>query len=139
MNVIDEIATENSEYGYQLSNKMDTRLATDVLEEALRKYPKPKIFNSDQGSRYTSIEYTQKLKDSGIEISMKRMSQNAKTLVIARHRMVPWQSRRRRHAGFDQHQYKDSGQTRMTCYAGLLRFACNTQVRISSSATVYEW
>ena len=29
---------------------MDTTLATDVLEEALSKYTKPKIFNSDQGS-----------------------------------------------------------------------------------------
>jgi hypothetical protein len=31
---------------------MDATLATDVLNEALEKYPKPKIFNSDQGSQY---------------------------------------------------------------------------------------
>ena len=32
---------------YKISNSMDATLATDVLEEALAKYPKPKIFNSD--------------------------------------------------------------------------------------------
>ncbi len=36
-------------------------LATDVLGEALAKYPKPKIFNSDQGSQYTSYEHTKLL------------------------------------------------------------------------------
>ena len=34
---------------YKISNSMDTTLATDVLEDALAKYPKPKIFNTDQG------------------------------------------------------------------------------------------
>jgi len=31
---------------------MDINLTTSVLKEALEKYPKPKIFNSDQGSQY---------------------------------------------------------------------------------------
>lgn len=44
---------------YKISNSMDATLATDVLKEALTKYPKPKIFNSDQGSQYTSYEHTQ--------------------------------------------------------------------------------
>jgi transposase InsO family protein len=39
---------------------MDATLATDVLNEALEKYPKPKIFNSDQGSQYTSKDGTYK-------------------------------------------------------------------------------
>ncbi len=42
---------------------MDATLATDVLQEALEKYPKPKTFNSDQGSQYTSYEHTKLLKD----------------------------------------------------------------------------
>ena len=46
---------------YKISNSMDATLATDVLKEALAKYPKPKIFNSDQGSQYTSYEHTQVL------------------------------------------------------------------------------
>lgn len=44
---------------YKLSNSMDATLVTDVLKEALRKYGTPRIFNSDQGSQYTSYEHTQ--------------------------------------------------------------------------------
>jgi putative transposase len=55
---------------YKISNSMDASLATDVLQDALAKYPKPKIFNTDQGSQYTSQEHTQLLKDHGIAISM---------------------------------------------------------------------
>ncbi|MBD3789411.1 MAG: IS3 family transposase, partial [Campylobacterales bacterium] len=55
---------------YKLSNTMDATLATEVLEDALSRYPAPKIFNSDQGSQYTSYEHTQMLKDHEIQISM---------------------------------------------------------------------
>jgi len=55
---------------YKISNSMDATLATDVLEEALAKYPKPKIFNSDQGNQYTSYEHTTLLKQHGVQISM---------------------------------------------------------------------
>ena len=41
-----------------------------VLNEALEKYPHPEIFNTDQGSQYTSEVHTQKLKKLGITISM---------------------------------------------------------------------
>ena len=39
---------------YRLSNTMDQELVIDVLNDALMKYGRPKIFNSDQGSQYTS-------------------------------------------------------------------------------------
>jgi hypothetical protein len=42
---------------YKISNSMDATLATDVLQEVLAKYPKPKIFNSDQGSQYNRYVY----------------------------------------------------------------------------------
>jgi len=42
-----------------------------VLDEALLKYGKPEIFNTDQGSQYTSLIHTQKLMDNGISISIK--------------------------------------------------------------------
>ncbi|WP_342267528.1 hypothetical protein [Candidatus Tisiphia endosymbiont of Empis tessellata] len=38
---------------YKLSNSMDVSLVTEVLRDALNKYPAPQIFNSDQGSQYT--------------------------------------------------------------------------------------
>jgi putative transposase len=55
---------------WKISNTMDTSLVMDVLNEALSKYGKPEIFNTDQGSQYTSYIHTQTLKDNDIEISM---------------------------------------------------------------------
>ena len=69
---------------YKLSNSMDAKLATDVLEEALRKYPKPKIFNSDQGSQYTSHEHTKILKGKSIEISMNGKGRSLDNIAIER-------------------------------------------------------
>ena len=55
---------------WRISNTMDTELVMGVLNEALAKYGKPEIFNTDQGSQYTSHIHTQKLKDNGVTISM---------------------------------------------------------------------
>jgi putative transposase len=55
---------------WRISNTMDTDLVMGVLNEALSKYGKPEIFNTDQGSQYTSYIHTQTLKDNGITISM---------------------------------------------------------------------
>ena len=69
---------------YKISNSMDATLATDVLQEALDKYPKPKIFNSDQGSQYTSHEYTKLLKENNIQISMNGRGRSIDNIVIER-------------------------------------------------------
>jgi len=69
---------------YKISNSMDATLATDVLQEALEKYPKPKIFNSDQGSQYTSYEHTKLLKDYEIQISMNGRGRSIDNIVIER-------------------------------------------------------
>ncbi len=69
---------------YKLSNSMDATLATDVLQEALSKYPKPKIFNSDQGSQYTSYEHTQLLEKHDIQISMNGKGRSIDNIVIER-------------------------------------------------------
>jgi putative transposase len=42
----------------------------EALEEALRRDGQPQIFNTDQGSQFTSDEFTRVLKDRGIQISM---------------------------------------------------------------------
>lgn len=55
---------------WRISNTMDTELVMSVLEDALRNYGKPEIFNTDQGSQYTSYIHTQRLKSLGIAISM---------------------------------------------------------------------
>ena len=55
---------------HRISNTMDVQLVMSVLNDALAKYPHPEIFNTDQGSQYTSEVHTQKLKKLGITISM---------------------------------------------------------------------
>jgi putative transposase len=42
---------------------MDSQLVMSVLNDALEKYPHPEIFNTDQGSQYTSEIHTKRLKD----------------------------------------------------------------------------
>ena len=55
---------------WKLSNTMDISLVTSVLNEALSLYPKPEIFNTDQGSQYTSKVHVNILKKHNIKISM---------------------------------------------------------------------
>lgn len=55
---------------WRLSNTLDTRFCTEVLEDALARYPKPEIFNTDQGAQFTSINFTTILKQHDIQISM---------------------------------------------------------------------
>jgi len=55
---------------HKVSNTMDSALVMDVLEQALSHYGTPEIFNTDQGSQYTSEIHTKRLKKKGITISM---------------------------------------------------------------------
>ena len=55
---------------WKLSNTMDISLVTRVLHEALVFYPKPEIFNTDQGSQYTAKAHIDILKKHNIKISM---------------------------------------------------------------------
>jgi putative transposase len=54
---------------WELSNTMDTTFCVQALESALL-INTPSIFNTDQGSQFTSNEYTQHLLDANINISM---------------------------------------------------------------------
>jgi len=55
---------------WRLSNTLDVSFCTEALEEAIRKHGIPDIFNSDQGSQFTSEEFTGILRSYGIKISM---------------------------------------------------------------------
>ena len=55
---------------WRLSNSMDTSFCVEALEEALRHFGPPTIFNTDQGSQFTSKDFTDVLKDAGVKISM---------------------------------------------------------------------
>ena len=49
---------------------MDTDFCVEALKEALERYGAPQIFNTDQGAQFTSKEFTNTLKSSGVAISM---------------------------------------------------------------------
>ena len=55
---------------WRLSNTMDVGFCVEALTEALEKYGVPEVFNTDQGSQFTSEKFTQVLKDHQIKISM---------------------------------------------------------------------
>ena len=55
---------------WRLSNTMDADFCVAALEEALARYGNPKIFNTDQGSQFTSNDFTDVLKEAGVRISM---------------------------------------------------------------------
>jgi len=55
---------------WRLSNTLTTDFCIEAVEEAIARYGKPEIFNTDQGSQFTSDEFTGLLKAMGIQISM---------------------------------------------------------------------
>jgi putative transposase len=55
---------------WRLSNTMDAGFCVEALNEALRRYGKPEMFNTDQGSQFTSFDFTGVLKAAEITISM---------------------------------------------------------------------
>ena len=55
---------------HRVSISMDTEFCREALEEALARYGSPEIFNTDQGSQFTSAEFTDVLRKRGIRISM---------------------------------------------------------------------
>ncbi|PHS07248.1 MAG: hypothetical protein COA78_13540 [Blastopirellula sp.] len=55
---------------WRLSNSMEAGFCVEALNEAFAKYGKPEIMNSDQGSQFTGVEWTQALKDADTKISM---------------------------------------------------------------------
>jgi putative transposase len=55
---------------WRLSNTMETDFCVEAVEEAIRRYGAPEIFNTDQGSQFTSDDFTGLLKKYDIAISM---------------------------------------------------------------------
>jgi putative transposase len=54
---------------WSISTSLDSLFCLDALDEALEK-SRPQVFNTDQGSQFTSKDFTCKLKDAGVKISM---------------------------------------------------------------------
>ena len=55
---------------WQLSNTLEADFCIAALVEAIARYGRPDIFNSDQGPQFTSFAFTATLRDTGIRVSM---------------------------------------------------------------------
>ena len=55
---------------WRLSITLETEFCLGAVNEALARHGKPEIFNTDQGSRFTSVTFTELLQEKGIAISM---------------------------------------------------------------------
>jgi putative transposase len=55
---------------WQLSITLETAFCIEALDEAMARYGRPEIMNTDQGSQFTAIEFIKALKDAGVAISM---------------------------------------------------------------------
>lgn len=77
---------------WRISNTMDVQFCLAALEEALLKYPKPAIFNSDQGAQFTANAFTARLKQANVQISMDGRGRCHDNIFIERlWRSVKWE------------------------------------------------
>lgn len=93
---------------YKLSHSMDASLTTGVLQEAISKYGSPKIFNSDQGSQYTSSEHIKILEENKIMISMNGRGRSIDNIGIERF------FRTLKYAGIFLHEIRDIKELKST-------------------------
>lgn len=55
---------------WRLSNSLTTDFCIEAVEEAIQRYGAPEIFNTDQGSQFTSTDFVGLIKGQGIQLSM---------------------------------------------------------------------
>ena len=79
-------------FAWRRSNTMDAEFCVAALEEAMNRYGVPEIFNADQGSQFTSLEFIQALKDADVAISMGGKGRWMDNVMIERlWRSVKWE------------------------------------------------
>jgi len=69
---------------WEVSVTMDESFCVSCLERALRRYSKPEIFNTDQGSQYTGAAFTGVLRDHEIQISMDGKGRATDNIMVER-------------------------------------------------------
>ena len=69
---------------WELSNTMDAHFCVSALERAMYEYGRPEIFNTDQGSQFTSEMFTGILKENNISISMDGKGRALDNVVVER-------------------------------------------------------
>ena len=70
--------------GWELSDTLDTASVLVAVKEAISRYGKPEIINSDQGSQFTSDNYTEYLKNAHIRQSMDGKARWVDNVIIER-------------------------------------------------------
>jgi len=107
---------------WRLSNTLTTDFCIEAVQDAINRYGRPEIFNTDQGCQFTSLDFTGLLKANDIRISMERLWKSVKYEEIYLHgydtvsevrqaltRYFDFHNRRRPHSTLD-------GQTPDTAY-----------------------
>lgn len=69
---------------WELSTSMDKSFCISTLERAIRKFGKPEIFNSDQGSQFTSHDFREVLEKNDVKISMDGKGRCYDNIIIER-------------------------------------------------------
>jgi putative transposase len=69
---------------WRVSNTMDAQFCVSALEEAIALYGVPGIFNTDQGSQFTSDAFVSVLEDNGIRISMDGVNRALDNIIVER-------------------------------------------------------
>ena len=97
---------------WRVSITMDTSFCIEALEEALSRHGKPEIFNTDQGSQFTSEAFTGRLQEEGIQVSMDGKGRWADNVFVER----LWRSLKYEHVYL--HAYESVGEARrkIGCY-----------------------
>jgi len=97
---------------WRLSITMDTSFCIEALEEALSRHGKPEIFNTDQGSQFTSEAFTGRLKEEGIQISMDGKGRWADNVFVER----LWRSLKYEHVYLHAYESVGEARRRIGCY-----------------------
>ena len=97
---------------WELSNSLDSEFCITVLEEALRSHGKPEYFHTDQGSQYTSDDFTGILASNEINISMSGKGRCIDNVMVERF----WRSLKYREVYLHRYENGDAA------YEGISRF-----------------
>lgn len=97
---------------WELSNSLEVSFCIKGLKKALQKFGKPEIFNSDQGSQFTSFVFTSVLLENGIQISMDGKGRATDNAIIERF----WRSLKY------EHIYLHAPETVIELYLGLEKY-----------------
>ena len=85
---------------HRVSISLSADFCVEALQEAIAKYGAPGIFNNDQGSQFTSVEFTSVFQGHGIKISMDSKGRRLDNVFVERlWRSVGWYRSRRSPVG----------------------------------------